>query len=421
MSREYGLFHMGLTMKTTNINYTTTLALVMLGCSCGGEQTTDTESAGDQGSTTDPGTTTAGTDSDTSGVADTTGVTEGTDTANETIGSEGSTQSVDTGDSSATSGSSGDATNTTGADTTSTSSGDATSTSSEDSTTTTGTVSVGESTTESWDGCKKIDFLFVVDNSISMEDEQTALTAAFPEFMSTIMTEVSGEDHHVMVVDTDAEGECTPTTCSAPPPAYLSPTCEGPTGHACTATFEQCDYTRGAGVVHPAGEYASNTLCMPYGGNRYIIDGEPDLSGTFSCMATVGTAGSPSERPLQAIIAALSEDLQEPGGCNEGFLRHGALLVITFISDDFNNEDIKGGASAQTTFDAILAAKYGVRESIVVLGLIPETGQQHWKDFIAMYDARGIEGPITAANYDDFFQNAVMTIDKTCDELPPPS
>lgn len=56
----------------------------------------------------------------------------------------------------------------------------------------------------SGEGCEKVDFLFVVDNSISMGDEQTALGLSFPQFIDTIQNEVVG-DYHVMVVDTDPE------------------------------------------------------------------------------------------------------------------------------------------------------------------------------------------------------------------------
>ena len=33
------------------------------------------------------------------------------------------------------------------------------------------------------DGCAAVDFMFVIDNSISMQDQQNALKAAFPEFI----------------------------------------------------------------------------------------------------------------------------------------------------------------------------------------------------------------------------------------------
>ncbi|MEM6990690.1 MAG: hypothetical protein AAF721_09340, partial [Myxococcota bacterium] len=61
------------------------------------------------------------------------------------------------------------------------------------------------------DECQKIDFLFVVDNSASMFDEQQALLSSYPQFISTIQQTVNAQDYHVMVVDTDdvSNGICT--------------------------------------------------------------------------------------------------------------------------------------------------------------------------------------------------------------------
>ena len=53
------------------------------------------------------------------------------------------------------------------------------------------------------DGCTKVDFLFVLDNSISMGDEQQNLANSFPGFISTIQSQVQAQDYHIMVIDTD--------------------------------------------------------------------------------------------------------------------------------------------------------------------------------------------------------------------------
>ena len=64
-------------------------------------------------------------------------------------------------------------------------------------------------------GCDKVDFLFVVDNSVSMSDQQAALVASFPDFINTIQSTLSAtSDYHVMVVDTDAETRCSPAGCA---------------------------------------------------------------------------------------------------------------------------------------------------------------------------------------------------------------
>ncbi|MEM9455211.1 MAG: hypothetical protein AAGF11_13600 [Myxococcota bacterium] len=253
------------------------------------------------------------------------------------------------------------------------------------------------------DGCAAVDFLFVIDNSISMQDQQNALKAAFPGFIEAIQNSLPTTDYHIMVADTDAEGRCSPGTCN-------HNTCQEANQYACGNGFEACDTIRGAGVIHPAGQGASNMLCQIQGGNRYIQEGQPDLEGTFECIASVGLAGHPSERPLDGIVEAVSAPLNAPGGCNEGFLRDDGILVVTFISDDPNLEDEN---TTQQAYDAVVAAKNGNPDAVVVLGLIPGN-QPQWSDFIVMFGERGIEGPVSGGDYDQFFLDAVSTIEDTC-------
>jgi hypothetical protein len=253
------------------------------------------------------------------------------------------------------------------------------------------------------DGCAAVDFIFVIDNSISMQDQQDALKAAFPNFIDTIQNALPTTDYHIMVVDTDAAGRCAPGVCT-------HSTCQEANQYACVDQFVECDTIRGAGVTHPAGEGATNAPCVLQGGNRYIVEGQPDLPGTFECIASVGLAGNSSERPLDGLVESVSAPLQGAGGCNQGFLRDDAILVVTFLSDDANVEDVN---TAQTAFDAVVAAKNGNVDAIVMLGLIPD-GQAHWIDFIASFGERGIQGPIATNDYNQFFLDAVGIIEETC-------
>lgn len=267
----------------------------------------------------------------------------------------------------------------------------------------TGTTAVGP------EGCKQVDFLFVIDNSVSMEGEQTALTMAFPGFIDTIKNTLPTSDYHIMVADTDAEGRCAPGICT-------HSTCQAQMKYACKDIFSDCDTTRGAGVVHPAGEFASNMPCAFAPGKRYLLGDDPALTTNFQCAAKVGTAGNASERPMDGMVEAVSPALLAPGACNEGFLRDGAILVVTFISDDPNVEDMN---TAQETFDAIVAAKGGDVDKIVMLGLIPGGdgcggGGKHWADMISKFGARGIKGSVCAPEFNTFFQDAVDTILDTC-------
>lgn len=344
------------------------------------------------------------------------GSTAGNTTVSMTVSSPsgGETSSSSSSDASSSSSSTGAMTSTSSASETNTSEGESTSTTGvsasatmTDSTTddTTTTTTTGEP-----EGCKKVDFLFVIDNSVSMQGEQTALKAAFPAFIDTIEQTLPTSDYHIMVADTDAEGRCSPNTCN-------HNTCKAAKSYACKDLFDKCDTVRGAGVNHPAGEAASNMPCEFFGDNRYLLSEDPKLVDNFSCAASVGLAGHPSERPMDGIVEALASTLNDPGGCNEGFLRDDAILVVTFLSDDPKVEDIN---TSFDTYDAVVAAKGGDEDRIVMLGLIPQpdmdcgNGGAHWSEMIGLFGERGIEGAICSEDYNAFFQDAVSTILDTC-------
>jgi hypothetical protein len=99
-----------------------------------------------------------------------------------------------------------------------------------------------------------------------------------------------------------------------------------------------CDWLWGAGEVFPAGSGgASNKPCPVEGGRRYLVKGQTDLKGTFECIAKVGSSGWGALG--QALAAAVQHNLNGPGGCNGGFLRDDALLMVTFIA---TNPDVPG-------------------------------------------------------------------------------
>ncbi len=307
------------------------------------------------------------------------------------------------------------------------------------------------------DGCDKVDFLFVIDNSGSMGDEQQNLINSFPQFINTIQTELDeAQDYHVMVLDVDAwVFEQCPALCAAtppPPPECLDamgdcdPTlglpclfscelanglCGG--GFECGVTVpEMCEDVLGAGVVHPKGTGSSDVDCNFSSGARYIDMSEPDISAAFSCAARVGTSSSAgTERPMEAMVNAVTPST-DAFACNEGFIRDDAILVVTFITDE-NDMGDSGGTVAGWK-QALVAAKKGDESAIVVLGLFGDGDQPNptcslnddaevapWlRMFVESFGTNGIAGSVCAASYDQFFQQAVGLIDTTCDEFIPP-
>ena len=203
------------------------------------------------------------------------------------------------------------------------------------------------------EGCKgKIDFLFVISRSPVMKSNQEKLIAAFPKFIETIEAKFAEFDFHIMVVDGDKDwglskctDDCPIIDCKIGEPCCPGGSCPGcdppiKDGDPCCGVPDYpcdfldvvtaCDETIGAGNIFAAGANAPNKPCkMPDPERRYLVSGDPGLVESFSCMAQVGTSGYGLLG--EAMTRALYPEINAPGGCNAGFLRKDALLMVTFI------------------------------------------------------------------------------------------
>lgn len=303
-------------------------------------------------------------------------------------------------------------------------------------------------------GCKKVDFLFIIDNSGSMGDEQDNLIASFPGFIDTIQNTIDeAQDYHLMVIDSDpwvyegCAGACdsgcvdeNTGICD-----FLNPVCLLPcalslgcTGFQCGVTepFE-CEDILGAGVTYPRGGQASNQDCNFSTGARYMDSSEPDLSATFGCAADVGTGSTTgTEKPMEAMVQAVTPSTPA-FACNEGFVRDDAILVVTFVTDEDDNNDSAG--TVEGWRQALIAAKGGDESAVVVLGLFGDNDQagaicppldpdsndgaepsEKLRSFVDSWGAQGFAGSVCADSYNDFFQSAVDIIDTTCEDFMPP-
>lgn len=291
-------------------------------------------------------------------------------------------------------------------------------------------------------GCEKADFLFVIDNSGSMSDEQQNLINSFPQFIQTIQQTLMAEDYHVMVVDTDASGGgSSSTTCingvctCTPSPACCEQVCQfsnSCNGFPCNnLPGDDCDGTLGAGKIFDQ----DGMLCLPENGPRFITE-DDDLTGAFSCAGNVGTFGSGAEEPAHAMVKATGPELNAVGACNEGFIRDDAILVVTIITDE---EDLnKSPGTPADWYQHLVTIKNGNVDAIVVLGLIgdndlpngicpafnPNQGNgaepsPNLRSFVNMFGDKGVVGSVCAANYGPFFLDAVSVIDVACDEFEP--
>jgi len=298
----------------------------------------------------------------------------------------------------------------------------------------------GEAPDTSSDGCNKVDFLFVIDNSISMGDEQQNLAVGFPQFIDTIQADVV-DDWRVMVIDTDPHdkwdedlAECHDSKCDGEDPGEACGVITPQDLWTCGALPEPdaCDALLGAGVDHDRSDDRSD--CGLVGG-RWFDDTQPDGDAAFACAANLYAGNSP-ELGMQGMLDALAPDMVGPGGCNEGFLRDDAVLVVTVITDEEDDGDSLGDPASWHA--DLLARKNGNETAVVVLGLVGDTGlpdavcpadsvpgstggeySPRLISFVESFGDRGLWGSVCSPDYGPFFAQAVALIDTACDEYEP--
>lgn len=303
------------------------------------------------------------------------------------------------------------------------------------------------------DGCDKVDFLFVIDNSGSMGDEQSNMTASFPGFIETITTELDIEqDFHILVTDVDGNqnelceaacdcanpetGVCDPATApGCDLVCFTSITCELEGFDCAMPPGITCDTTLGAGITTQGN--ANNQDCAFTSGARYMDSTEPDLTQAFTCAANVGTNSfAPTELVMESMVNAVSPST-DAAECNEGFIRDDAILVVTFITDENDNDGDSSG-TVEGWRQALIAAKGGDESAVVVLGLFGDNDQPagicadladgndgaeaapRLRQFLDSWGDHGFFGSVCAASYTDFFNEAVGIIDTTCEDFVPP-
>lgn len=164
------------------------------------------------------------------------------------------------------------------------------------------------------------DILFVVDNSGSMADEQENLARNFDAFIN----EIAGQgDYQLAIVTTDMrsgmerQGLRTFTYKTTEPYSWLF----SQQTDTCSATDIPNGCFRGP---------SASTRIIPSSMPR-----EQQIS-TFQDNVRVGSCGTGEEEGLEAMVRALEQS--RGNGCNAGFLREGANLVIVIVSDEEDSD-----------------------------------------------------------------------------------
>jgi hypothetical protein len=172
---------------------------------------------------------------------------------------------------------------------------------------------------------RKVDIMFLIDNSPSMRDKQDNLAANFPKFIDVLDSIQGGRPEvQISVVTSDMGAKGALDTMPGPPVGQVN------NGRCADVGDAGIMKTSGAPINNGA-LYISDVLA-PDGVTRIqnFNGGSAALKDVFATMAKVGDKGCPFEQHLEAMKQAL----QPTTAANRGFLRDDAFLAIIFIADE---------------------------------------------------------------------------------------
>lgn len=142
---------------------------------------------------------------------------------------------------------------------------------------------------------KKVDILWVIDNSGSMGPKQTNLANSIASFMSQFVSK--DMDYHIGVITTDI---------------------------------------RAVDSAHPTDpNYSGQDACL-IGSPKIITSSTAGATAKLGANAEVGYYGTSYAKGIDAVKLALSAP--RVTGCNAGFIRNDAFLAVVFFSDDDDND-----------------------------------------------------------------------------------
>jgi hypothetical protein len=149
---------------------------------------------------------------------------------------------------------------------------------------------------------------------------------------------------------------------------------------------------------------------------------------------------------MQAMEEALTTE-NEAGGCNEGFVRDDAILVVTIITDEEDDpndpaspgagEDENSPGNPGSWMQTVADVKGGDETAAVVLALVGDTDLPNaiceplteadvgaepaprLREFAELF-TYGSWCSVCAEDYTPCFEEAISVIDMACDEFKPP-
>lgn len=196
---------------------------------------------------------------------------------------------------------------------------------------------------------RPIDILFVIDDSGSMAPYQQSLATNLESFMQFANT--NGVDYHIAITTTDVD------------------TANGPNGRFVP--------------LQQSGVWPATNATPP----RVLQRNTPDVMRAFKTSVNVGTAGSGTEKGLEATYRALSP--QNLAGHNMGFLRDDAMLSVIVVTDEAEQSP----ADLNFYYSSFLSIKGPRRANLFSFSTIcevdPLNGTNHGLRYVEMANRSG--------------------------------
>jgi len=257
--------------------------------------------------------------------------------------------------------------------------------------------------------CARMDILFVVDNSASMVEEQSALADAFPAFFNVLDTyEVEGGgllDYRIAVTTTGTDAH---PIFSIPGIGDLPMPQTGDNG----AFRQDCGMT-----------------------GTWLERSDSDVADKFSCIAQVGTGGPDVEMQLYATKLALTRPE------NGSFVRDDALLAIVILSDE-DDCSVENDQEFTVSDDTCKPAPPEMLPVSHYIGFLDDLkmGRGRWaaavivgddscpdsfrdgerlRGFVAEAGDNVIHSPICVPSLENALQEAIDTFEAACEAFPP--
>ncbi len=231
--------------------------------------------------------------------------------------------------------------------------------------------------------CDHLDVLFVYDNSGSMSDDLAAVFVAFFNDVQSLLSLLTDGlcTYHIGITTTEPDLDFQPEFCR----------------------------TRGA--LNRSSALLNGQPCSGDPEHPPWLN-ETDPASNLTCYLTAGMNNEPDEHQIETLLTAIGPELTGPSGCNEGFVRDDAGLIVVIITDEDDDDDstspLEPGRTGSpgdpmTWYEQLIALKRPENLGIILVGGDAAKGCD-WQPSPGNSDGTGAERPVRLTQLLELFQ-----------------